>query len=203
MTTLLFKLAFAGIRSRLLASGLTIAIAGAAAATIVLALEVRSSGRDPWQKTFDAANGAHVLVFAHSQAEARAIANLPGVTERGAPVPLVTATLGPRSTDRTELAGLSGRTAVNMPVLTAGSPLREGGVVLERSLARARGIEVGDTLELSTRRGSFELPIRGTAVVPSQPRYPRRNPGLAWITRATLERIEPDRTQMHSQSSSS
>jgi putative ABC transport system permease protein len=194
MTTLLFKLAFAGIRSRLLASGLTIAIAGAAAATIVLALEVRSSGRDPWQKTFDAANGGHVLVFAHSQADARAIANLPGVTERGAPVPLVTATLGPRSTDRAELAGLSGRTAVNMPVLTAGSPLREGGVVLERSLARARGIEVGDTLELSTRRGSFELPVLGRAVVPSQPRYPRRNPGLAWITRATLERIEPDRT---------
>ena len=94
MTALLFKLAFAGIRSRLLASALTIAIAGAAAATIVLALEVRSSGRDPWQQTFDAANGAHVLVFAHSQADARAIANLPGVTERGAPVPLVTATWG-------------------------------------------------------------------------------------------------------------
>jgi ABC-type lipoprotein release transport system permease subunit len=195
VTALLFRLAFAGIRSRLLASALTVAIAGAAAATIVLALEVRSSGRDPWQQTFDAANGAHVLALVPSQAEARAIANLPGVTERGAPVPLVTATLGPRSTDRAELAGLSGRPAVNMPVLTAGSQLREGGIVLERSLARARGIEVGATLELTTRRGSFDLPVLGTAVVPSQPRYPRRNPGLAWITRATLERIEPDRTR--------
>jgi ABC-type lipoprotein release transport system permease subunit len=195
MTALLFKLAFAGIRSRLLASALTIAIAGAAAATIVLALEVRSSGRDPWQQTFDAANGAHVLVFAHSQADAREIANLPGVTERGTPVPLVTVTLGPRSADRAELAGLSGRTAVNKPVLTAGSQLRDGGILLERSLARARGIEVGATLELTTRRGSVDLPVLGTAVVPSQPRYPRRNPGLAWITRATLERIEPDRTR--------
>ncbi len=194
MTTLLFKLAFTGIRSRLLASALTIAIGGAAAATIVLALEVRSSGRDPWQQTFDAANGAHVLALVPSQAEARAIANLPGVTERGAPVPLVTATLGPRSADRAELAGLSGRTAVNMPLLTAGSQLREGGVVLERSLADARGIEVGAMLELTTGRGSFDLPVLGTAVVPSQPRYPRRNPGLAWVTRATLERIEPDRT---------
>ena len=35
----------------------------------------------------------------------------------------------------------------------------------------------------------------GTAVVPSQPRYPRRNPGLAWVTPATLERVEPDRTR--------
>ena len=199
MTALLFKLAFAGIRSRLLASALTIAIAGAASATIVLALEVRSSGRDPWQQTFDAANGAHVLVFAHSQTDVREIANLGGVTERGAPVPLVTATLGPTlgppgSTDRVELAGLSGRTAVNKPVLTSGSQLREGGVVLERSLARALGIDAGATLDLTTQRGSVDLPVLGTAVVPSQPRYPRRNPGLAWITRATLERIEPDRT---------
>ena len=196
MTTLLFKLAFAGIRSRLLASALTIAIAGAAAATIVLALEVRSSGRDPWQRTFDAANGAHVLALVPSQAEARAIANLQGVTERGAPVPLARATLGPPgSTDRVDLAGLSGRTAVNMPVLTAGSPLRDGGIMLERSLANALGLEVGATLAVTSSRGSIDLPVLGTAVVPSQPRYPRRNPGLAWVTPATLERIEPDRTR--------
>jgi putative ABC transport system permease protein len=196
MTGLLFRLAFAGIRSRLLASALTIAIAGAASATIVLALEVRSSGLDPWQQTFDAANGAHVLASVPSQAEARAVAELPGVTERGAPVPLVTVTVGPRgSTDRVELAGLSGRTAVNMPVLTAGSPLREDGIVLERSLANALGIEVGATLAVTSRRSSIDLPVLGTAVVPSQPRYPRRNPGLAWITRATLERVEPDRTR--------
>ncbi len=196
MTALLFKLAFAGIRSRLLASGLTIAIAGAAAATIVLALEVRSSGLDPWQRTFTAANGAHVLAFVPSQADARALAELPGVTERGAPVPLVMATVGPRGrTDRVFLAGLGGRTTVNKPVLTAGSPLREDGIVLERSLANALGIEVGATLAVTSRRGTIDLPVLGTAVVPSQPRYPRRNPGLAWVTPATLERVEPDRTR--------
>jgi putative ABC transport system permease protein len=196
MTALLFRLAFAGIRSRLLASALTIAIAGAAVATIVLALEVRSSGREPWQQTFDAANGAHVVAYAHSQADARAIAKLPGVIERAAPIPLVTATLGPPgSTERAELAGLSDRTAVNMPVLTAGAQLREGGIVLERSLARALGIEVGATLAVTGRRGSIDLAVLGMAVVPSQPRYPRRNPGLAWITHAALEQIEPDRTR--------
>ena len=196
MTALLFKLAFAGIRSRLLASALTIAIAGAASATIVLALEVRSSGLDPWQQTFDAANGAHVLASVPSQAAAQALAELPGVSERGAPVPLARATVGPPgSTDRVDLAGLSGLTAVNVPVLTAGSPLREDGIVLERSLANALGIEVGDTLAVTGRRGSIDLPVLGTAVVPSQPRYPRRNPGLAWVTPATLERVEPDRTR--------
>ncbi len=196
MTALLFKLAFAGLRSRALASGLTIAIAGAAAAMIVLALEVRSSGLDPWQRTFTAANGAHVLAFVPSQADALALAQLPGVTERGAPVPRVMATVGPPgSTDLVQLAALSGRPAVNKPVLTAGSQLREGGILLERSLAKALGIEVGATLAVAGRRGSIELPVVGTAVVPSQARYPRSIPGLAWVTPATLERVEPDRAR--------
>ncbi len=156
---------------------------------------MRSSGRDPWQQTFDAANGAHVLAYASSEADARALAQLPGVTESGPPVPLVTVTVGPQgSTDRAFLAGLSRPTVVNMPVLTAGSPLRENGIVLERSLANALGIDVGDTLAITSRLGSIDLPVLGTAVVPSQPRYPRRNPGLAWVTPATLERVEPDRT---------
>jgi putative ABC transport system permease protein len=102
-----------------------------------------------------------------------------------------------------ELAGLSSRTAVNMPVLTAGSQLREDGIVLERSLANALGIDVGATLAvaaclpfpLCTSGRSIELRVLGTAVVPSQPRYPRRNPGLAWVTPATLARVEPDRTR--------
>ena len=89
MTVMLVRLAFAGIRSRLLASAITIAIAAAAVATIVLTLEVRSSGVDPWQRTFAEANGAHVLAFVPSQADAAAIGDLPGVTERSAPVPLV------------------------------------------------------------------------------------------------------------------
>jgi putative ABC transport system permease protein len=196
VTVMLVRLAFADIRSRLLASGLTIAIVAAAVATIVLALEVRSSGVDPWHRTFARANGAHVLAFVPSQAGAAAIGELPGVTERSAPVPLVPATVGPRErTDQVQLAGLSGRTAVNKPVLTAGSQLRDDGIVLERSLANALGIEVGATLAVTSRRGSTDLRVLGTAVVPSQPRYPRRRPGLAWVTLTTLERIEPDRAR--------
>lgn len=73
MTAMLFRLAFAGIRSRLLASALTVAIAAAAVGTIVLALEVRSSGVDPWDRTFAEANGAHVLAYVSSQSDAVAI----------------------------------------------------------------------------------------------------------------------------------
>ena len=196
MTLLLVRLAFAGIRSRLLASALTIAIAAAAVATIVLALEVRSSGVDPWQRTFAEANGAHVLAFVPSQADAAAIGELPGVTERSAPVPLVLANVGSRESDLVQLAGLSRTPVVNTPLGTSGSPLRDGGIVLERSLASALGLAVGDSFEVTSRGRdrSVEIPVLGTAVVPSQARYPRSKPGLAWVTPATLARVEPDRS---------
>jgi putative ABC transport system permease protein len=143
MTVMLVRLAFAGIRSRLLASLLTIAISATAVATIVLALEVRSAGNDPWQRTFAAANGAHVLALVPSEADAIAIGELPGVTERSAPVPLTLATVGaPGGAERVQLAALARRTAVNIPVPTGGSPLQEGGIVLERSFAHALGIEM-------------------------------------------------------------
>jgi len=197
VTSTLARLAFAGIRSRLLAAVLTIAISAAAVATIVLALEVRSTGVDPWQRTFAAANGAHVLAFTPSRAEAAAIAELPAVTEHGPPVPLLSATLrsGHRS-DRVQLAAPGPRPSVNVPLATAGSQLQGGhGIVLEQSLAGALGIEIGSTLRLTGGQGTVEVRVVGMAVVPSQARYPRSNPGLAWVGRATLERLEPDRAR--------
>ena len=193
MTATLIKLAFAGLRSRLLASALTVLLSSAAAATIVLALEVGATARDPWQRTFAAANGAHVLANVPSQADARAVAALPGVAERDVPVPI--ANVAREGAERLLLAGLPASPRVNVPVRTAGSTLREGGIVLERSFAEAEGLQVGTELRLAATGGPIELPIVGTAISPSQPRYPRSNPGLAWVTRATLVRIEPDRSR--------
>jgi ABC-type lipoprotein release transport system permease subunit len=196
MTATLVKLAFAGIRSRLLASALTILLSSAAAATIVLALEVGATGRDPWQRTFDAANGAHVLANVPSQADARAIATLPGVAERDEPVPIALGSVASGGgTDRLLLAGLRSPARINAPVRTAGAAPPADGIVLERSFADALGLRVGTGLRLVAPGGPIELPIVGTAISPSQPRYPRSNPGLAWVRRTTLERIEPDRSR--------
>jgi putative ABC transport system permease protein len=189
VTATLAKLAFDGIRARMLASTLTILLCGAAATTIVLALEVGATARDPWQRTFDAAHGAHVLVDAPSQAAAASVAALPGVAERGDPVPR--ALVETADGEPLQLAGLRTPTRVDAPVRTDGSALRDGGVVLERSFAEALGLRVGDTL----RFGRIELPVLGTAISPGQPRYPRSNPGLAWVTRPVLERIEPRRSR--------
>ena len=49
--------------------------------------------------------------------------------------------------------------------------------------------------QLRARAARSTSPCSGRRSYPSQPRYPRRNPGLAWVTPATLERVEPDRTR--------
>jgi putative ABC transport system permease protein len=196
MTATLVKLAFAGIRSRVLASTLTILLSSAAAATIVLALEVGQTARDPWQRTFDAANGAHVLANVPSLADARAIATLPGVAERDEAVPIALASFASAGgTERLQLAGLRSPAHVNAPVRTEGAAPPADGIVLERSFADALGLRVGAVLRLAAAGGPIELPIVGTAISPSQPRYPRSNPGLAWVPRGTLEQIVPDRSR--------
>ncbi len=193
MIATLFKLSFSGIRSRLLASMLTILLTGAAAATIVLTLEVSSTARDPWMRTFDAAHGAHVLANVSSEAESQTVANLPGVAESDHPVPLASATMIVDGREvRVLLAGLDGQPQINVPVQIEGTGVGAGTIVLEHSLAQALEISGGSPLTFMTASGAIQLEAVGTAVLPSQPRYPRSNPGLAWVTRATLEQVAPD-----------
>jgi putative ABC transport system permease protein len=193
MTVTLFRLAFAGIRSRLLGAILTIVITSAAAATLVIALEVRGSGVDPWQRTFQAAHGAHVLALVPSLADAHTVAALPGVAERDDPVPSTvgTATIGGHS-EPLLVAGLGGRPRINAPVRTEGASQPGSGIVLERSLADAQHIAVGSTIDVPSHAGAMRLTVVGTAISPSQSRYPRQTPGLGWVSRDTLQRIQPD-----------
>jgi putative ABC transport system permease protein len=193
MTLTLCRLAFSGIRSRLLAAALTVVITAAAAATLVIALEVRGSGVDPWQRTFQAAHGAHVLAFVPSLADAQAVAALPGVAERDEPLANVTktATINGRS-EPLQFAGLGDRPRINAPVRTEGASQPGSGIVLERSFADALDIAVESTIDVPTPAGAMRLTVVGTAVSPSQSRYPRQNPGFGWVSRDTLQRIQPD-----------
>ncbi len=196
MTLHLLRLAFAGIRKRLLAAGLTIVITAAAAATLVIALEVRGSGVDPWQRTFEAAHGAHVLAAVPSLAAAHVVAGLPGVVERDEPVPsaLGTATIGGRG-EPVSFAGLAGWPRIDTPIRTAGTAQPGSGIVLERSFAEALHIAVGTAIDVSTPVGPMRLAVVGTAISPSQARYPRHNPGNGWVSRDALQRIQPDQSR--------
>jgi putative ABC transport system permease protein len=194
----LFSLAFAGIRSRLFAGILTIILTAAAAATIILTLEIGSTISDPWKRTFEAANGAHVFATVPTEADARSVARLTGVADSDEPIPFTKATMIVNG-EKVDvfLAGLDGRPRINVPVLTEGTEVTAGGAVLERSLARALGISVGSDIGFQSATGPNELEVVGTAISPSQPRYPRSNPGIAWVTRQTLEQIEPIQSDWH------
>jgi putative ABC transport system permease protein len=189
----LARLAFAGIRTRLLASTLTVAVAVAVVASLVVALEVRATGVDPWERTFDAAHGAHVLANTPTESDARAIAARPEVAERAEPVPVASTEFTlPSGPVDVFVAGLDGRPRVNAPVLTEGSMPEGDRIVLERSLAEALNIPIGSTVEVAGADSPIRLQVVGTAISPAQARYPRSNPGLAWVTPATLERVQPD-----------
>jgi putative ABC transport system permease protein len=187
MFSTLVRLAFSGIRTRLLASGLTVLLAATAAATVVLALEVGQAGREPWQQTFAAAHGAHVLANVPTEQAARALESHRGVVEASAPVPEMTVNLqtgdGP---EPVRISGLSGRPEVNTPVRIAGTATPGNGIVLEHSLASALNLGVGDRL---TFAGDDELRVVGTAVLPNVARYPRSNPGVAWVDRSTFDAL--------------
>jgi putative ABC transport system permease protein len=193
MTRTLARLAFGGIRARLLASALIVALAAAPIATIVIALDLRAAAVDPWQRAFDAGHGAHVLAMARSEADVQAIAARPGVAERGDPVPSVFTTVAlPQGAVDVRVAGLDGQPRVDVPVSTSGTAAGAGTIVLERSFAEALDLAVGTTLQLEGANGPVRLTVAGTATQSSVASFPSSQPGTAWATRATLERLQPD-----------
>jgi putative ABC transport system permease protein len=196
MTLVLVRLAFAGLRSRLLSGVLTVLLAASAAGTIVLALEVRDTGRDPWQRTFEAAHGAHVLADLPTATAAESLREIDSVAESSEPVPHTLLELQTAGGDEPlQVSGLSARPTVDTPIATAGSAGPDDGIVLERSLARALGLDVGAPLTVSGPGGDAEVEVVGTAILSSVSRYPRANPGIAWLDRATFEQLQPDQAR--------
>jgi putative ABC transport system permease protein len=93
------------------------------------------------------------------------------------------------------LAGLTDQPTINKPVLTEGTAVRDGGIVFERSLAHAFHLPVGTAITFKTASGLATLATVGTAVIPSQSRFPRQTPGLAWVSRSDLQGIVPDQSR--------
>jgi hypothetical protein len=91
--------------------------------------------------------------------------------------------------------GHLGSPARECTLRTAGTASPSDGIVLERSFAAALGLDVGAQLRLTGSAGDVTLSVVGTAILPSQARYPRSNPGVAWVSLPTLEQLQPDRDQ--------
>jgi len=178
---------------------LVIAIA-AATATLTMALSMNGVTSQPYSATRAATDGPDVVAYLTSTAQAKTLVHASGVTGSSGPYPVASATI--RFDGRTAGVFAEGRSqtpaAIDRPDVTAGSWVRPGGVVLERTFAEALGAGVGDVVTLNGRR----FTVAGIAVTAAQPPYPNlcyftasscppwftvaggdwRNVGVIWMT---------------------
>ena len=178
---------------------LVIAIA-AATATLTMALSMNGVTSQPYSATRAATDGPDVVAYLTSTAQAKTLVHASGVTESSGPYPVASATI--RFDGRTAGVFAEGRSqtpaALDRPDVTAGSWVRPGGVVLERTFAEALGAGVGDVVTLNGPR----FTVAGIAVTAAQPPYPNlcyftasscppwftvaggdwRNVGVIWMT---------------------
>jgi putative ABC transport system permease protein len=163
----------------------------AATATLTLGLVLHGVTSQPYQQTRVATNGPDVVAYlpvvhqpgrqSRPPADGTALIRTPGVTGHSGPYPLVGALV--RAGKLTAGAEAEGReespAAVDQPKLTAGTWVRPGGVVLERTFADALGVGVGDRVTLNGR----PFTVAGTAVTAANPPYPNlcySNGGGCW-----------------------
>ena len=158
----------------------------AAATTLVLGLALNGVTSHPYQQTRAATNGPDLVAgygvnihaphgpgavsAAQVQADTRALTHLSGVTGYSGPYPVASVVLRTRGLTVPVQAEGRGQApaAVDQPKLTAGSWVRPGGVVIERTFAEALGVGVGDRVTLDGR----PFTVAGIAVTAAAAPYP-------------------------------
>ncbi len=187
------RVALIGARSHL-STGLVLLVAvTVATTTLSLALAVRSAALSPWEATWERTRGAHVVAEG-ATGDVTPMRGEAGVVASSGPWPFAFVTVhrtaaGTGDTDL--LLKLVGRdtfdAAVERPAVTEGAADLSG-LVVERSLADALGVSVGERLTV----GGRSLTVTGVAVSLAQPPFPRTVPGLAWTSTATVQALARD-----------
>jgi putative ABC transport system permease protein len=209
---LICRLVARDLRRRPVQAMLMLLAVTAATAILTLGLALHGVTSQPYQQTRAATKGPDVVAYlgaphgqrvtgrtlqAQVQAQAGKLARASGVTSSSGPYPLAGALVG--ANGRTAGAEAEGRgespAAVDQPKLTAGTWVRPGGVVLERTFAEALGVGVGDRITLNGR----PFTVAGIAVTAANPPYPNlcytggggcyagpnvpaQDMGLVWLT---------------------
>jgi FtsX-like permease family len=182
----------------------------AAATTLTLGLVLHGVTNSPYQRTRAATAGpdlvaSDIITGRSGQATARAdllpLRRAPGVIASSGPYPETFAAL--RGGGYDTAAMIEGRSespsAVDRPDVTAGTWVRPGEVVLERSFAAELRIGIGNTITLNDRR----FLVSGIAVSAAMPPYPavcllgcwygptvpNGQPGLVWMTQPDAESL--------------
>jgi putative ABC transport system permease protein len=191
----------------------------AATATLTLGLVLHGVTSQPYQQTRAATNGPDEVAYIgqpppvtgtklqkQAQTQAAKLTRAPGVTASSGPFPLAGALV--RANGLTAGAEAEGRdeapATVDQPKLTAGSWVRPGGVVLERTFAAGLSVGLGDRITLNGRA----FTVTGIAVTAANPPYPNlcywsgggcragppgndspRDIGLLWLTKPDALRL--------------
>ncbi|MFJ9634712.1 FtsX-like permease family protein [Streptomyces sp. NPDC101175] len=148
-----------------------------------------------YAKTRDATAGPDIMVSTTSpdpSGLAERIAHAPGVTAHSGPFFAFDTSI--RAHGRTVRSAVVGRggspSVVDRPLVTSGTWVRPGGAVVERGLAQALGVHVGDSITL----GGRSIAVAGTAISAAIEVYPwsdaAQGPGasdfggMVWLTTA-------------------
>ena len=191
MAAVFASLTWVGLRARWQPTLLTIVVVTCAMATATLARAVGGLADDPWQQTFAATNGAHVIGIGGPQTRWQAVSTAPEALAVAGPFQTAFASLqaGTRRAPVLLREADVRPSAIDRPLLVSGRWLHAGEVVLERSLAAELGLRVGDRVRLE----STAARVAGIVVTSSQQAFPASQPGVVFARRATLTAIAPDR----------
>jgi putative ABC transport system permease protein len=187
----------ADLRTRPGQALLSVSVVAGVVTALILSITLLAGAMDPWKGLFTRSGGAHVWIHARAGTDLAPLASMDGVTGVAGPYRTAVAT-GVRQGQRAPLelrAMESMLPKIGRPVLAEGRWLdtdRPGGVVLERTLARAMRIDLGDELSVRGLNGvGHDLPVIGIADASDQGPYPAWTPGIAWVLPETLDAIEP------------
>lgn len=175
------------------------AVVAGVVTSLLLSATVLAGATNPWRGLFAQTRGAQIWMRLAPGGDARQLARIGGVTAVAGPYPTTAATLvqGPLQSP----AGL--RVIAMTPVMPSVGRLlvRQGswlssavpdGVVLEASFAQAVHAAVGASLVIDGIDGnSVRVRVIGIADTSDQGFYPDQTPGLIWVLRGVLDRVEP------------
>lgn len=187
---------------------LVLVMAGATAA-LTLGLVLHGVTAHPYQTTRQQTRGPDVVATwfssAGGAAQGRAalenVARAKDVTASSGPFPVALPVLRANAHADAVLAEGrgTGAAAVDQPKLTAGSWVRPGWVVIERSFAGALGVRVGERITLSGRpfrvagvAVTAAFPVNGIGFLAGRARWP--NPGLIWMTSEDAQNLASPRS---------
>jgi putative ABC transport system permease protein len=166
--------------------------------TLTLGLALHGITDNPFARTRAATKGPDVSALFFSGpgngtgtlAGFEALRDVSGVVGSSGPFPVASAQLEAGGMDVQVAAEGRDRApaAVDQPLLVAGGWVRPRGAVIERGLAQALRVRVGERIRLNGRA----FTVSGIALTTARGFYPVSTPGLVWLTRAdTLPLTSP------------